>query len=160
VKDRAALNMVLHGEATGELTRDKVILDSTSGNTGIAYAMIGAARGYKVKLVMPGNVSPERKKIVALYGAEVVLSSAMDGSDGAILMARDIYAENPNCISSRINTTTKTIRWHIITDGAGNLESNQWSRYAFSGDDWNQRNIDGNRALSQRAKTRRRNCRR
>jgi len=95
VKDRAALNMVLHGEASGELTRDKVILDSTSGNTGIAYAMIGAARGYRVKLVMPGNVSPERKKIVALYGAEVVLSSAMEGSDGAILMARDIYAENP-----------------------------------------------------------------
>jgi cysteine synthase B len=96
VKDRAALNMVLHGEAIGELTRDKTILDSTSGNTGIAYAMIGAARGYKVKLVMPGNVSPERKKIVALYGAEVVLSSEFEGSDGAILKAREIYNENPN----------------------------------------------------------------
>jgi len=95
VKDRAALNMVLHGEATGELTRDKTILDSTSGNTGIAYAMIGAARGYKVKLVMPGNVSPERSNIIKLYGAEVVLSSEYDGSDGAILMAREIYNENP-----------------------------------------------------------------
>lgn len=96
VKDRAALNMVLHGEATGELTRDKTILDSTSGNTGIAYAMIGAARGYKVKLVMPGNVSPERSKIVKLYGAEVVTSSALEGSDGAILLAREIYNENPD----------------------------------------------------------------
>lgn len=96
VKDRAALNMVLHGEATGELTADKTILDSTSGNTGIAYAMIGAARGYKVKLVMPGNVSPERSKIVKLYGAEVILSSPMEGSDGAILLARDIYNENPD----------------------------------------------------------------
>jgi cysteine synthase B len=96
VKDRAALNMVLHGEASGELTRDKTILDSTSGNTGIAYAMIGAARGYKVKLVMPGNVSPERKAIVQLYGAEVVLSSEYEGSDGAILLAREIYSENPD----------------------------------------------------------------
>ena len=91
VKDRAAMGMILHGEETGALTRAKTILDSTSGNTGIAYAMIGAARGYKVKLVMPGNVSPERKKIVNLYGAEVVLSDAMDGSDGAILLAREIY---------------------------------------------------------------------
>ena len=96
VKDRAALNMVLHGEASGELTPDKTILDSTSGNTGIAYAMIGAARGYKVKLVMPGNVSPERMKIVKLYGAEVVTSSPMEGSDGAILLAREIYNENPD----------------------------------------------------------------
>jgi cysteine synthase B len=96
VKDRAALNMVLHGEAIGELHPGKIILDSTSGNTGIAYAMIGAARGYKVKLVMPGNVSPERSKIVKLYGAEVVTSSAMEGSDGAILLARKIYEENPD----------------------------------------------------------------
>lgn len=96
VKDRAALNMVLHGEATGELREGKTILDSTSGNTGIAYAMIGAARGYKVKLVMPGNVSPERSKIVKLYGAEVVLSSPMEGSDGAILLARDIYNADPD----------------------------------------------------------------
>jgi cysteine synthase B len=96
VKDRAAMGMILHGEQIGELTPDKIILDSTSGNTGIAYAMIGAARGYKVKLVMPGNVSPERKKIVSLYGAEVVLSSALEGSDGAILLAREIYDANPD----------------------------------------------------------------
>lgn len=96
VKDRAAYNMVLRGEATGDLTPDKIILDSTSGNTGIAYAMIGAARGYKVKLVMPGNVSPERIRIVSMYGAEVVLSDALKGSDGAIMLARQIYDENPS----------------------------------------------------------------
>ena len=96
VKDRPAVSMILRAEATGDLTRDKVIIDSTSGNTGIAYAMIGAARGYKVKLVMPGNVSKERLAIVAAYGAEVVLSDPMLGSDGAILKAREIYASDPD----------------------------------------------------------------
>lgn len=96
VKDRAALNMMLRGIESGELTKDKILLDSTSGNTGIAYAMIGAALGYKVKLVMPGNVSKERLAIVKTYGAETVLSSPFEGSDGAILMAREIYNENPD----------------------------------------------------------------
>lgn len=95
VKDRAALSMILTGEKSGELTPGKVILDSTSGNTGIAYAMIGAARGYKVKLVMPGNVSRERMKIVEMYGAEVVISDPLSGSDGAILLARAIYEQSP-----------------------------------------------------------------
>ena len=95
VKDRAALSMILKGEREGALTKDKIILDSTSGNTGIAYAMIAAARGYRVQLVMPGNVSPERKAIVKMYGAELILSDPMKGSDGAIEMAREIYAENP-----------------------------------------------------------------
>ena len=95
VKDRPALSMVLKGEREGLLTRDKTILDSTSGNTGIAYSMIGAARGYKVKLVMPGNVSIERRNIVKMYGAEVVLSDPMRGSDGAIELAREIYAKEP-----------------------------------------------------------------
>jgi cysteine synthase B len=95
VKDRPALSMVLKGEKDGTLTRDKTILDSTSGNTGIAYSMIGAARGYKVKLVMPGNVSIERKNIVRMYGAEVVLSDPLKGSDGAIELAREIYAQEP-----------------------------------------------------------------
>jgi len=96
VKDRPALNMLLKGIESGQLTPDKTILDSTSGNTGIAYAMIGAALGYKVKLVMPGNVSMERRAIVKMYGAETVLSSAFDGSDGAILKAREIYASDPD----------------------------------------------------------------
>ncbi|RYX83500.1 cysteine synthase [bacterium] len=96
VKDRPALNMILRGIESGELTKDKTILDSTSGNTGIAYAMIGAALGYKVKLVMPGNVSTERRAIVKMYGAETVLSSSFDGSDGAILKAREIYEAEPD----------------------------------------------------------------
>ncbi len=95
VKDRAALAMILGGEQSGALTRDKIILDSTSGNTGIAYAMIGAAKGYRVKLVMPKNISEERKKITTAFGAEIVFTSDQEGSDGAILEARRIYERDP-----------------------------------------------------------------
>ncbi len=96
VKDRPALNMILDGERTGRLTRDRVILDATSGNTGIAYAMIGAARGYRVKLVLPLNVSPERKQTLRAYGAETIWSDPGDGSDGAIRMCREIYLADPD----------------------------------------------------------------
>lgn len=96
VKDRPALNMILEGERTGAMTADKVLIDSTSGNTGIAYAMIGAARGYKIKLCLPKNASPERKKILTAYGAELVLTSAEEGSDGAIRKVREIYAAEPD----------------------------------------------------------------
>ncbi|HZS46534.1 MAG TPA: cysteine synthase family protein [Blastocatellia bacterium] len=96
VKDRPALNMILEGERTGKLTKDKIVLDATSGNTGIAYAWICAARGYKVKLCLPKNASEERKRILAAYGAELVLTSPYEGSDGAIREARRLYAENPD----------------------------------------------------------------
>lgn len=96
VKDRPALNMILEGERTGQLTRDKVILDATSGNTGIAYGWLGAARGYRVKLALPQNASDERKKILRTYGVELVLTSPLEGSDGAIREARRLYAENPD----------------------------------------------------------------
>src|SRR5580700_4842784 len=96
VKDRAALNMVLDGERSGKLNHNRVILDSTSGNTGIAYAMIGANRGYKVKLVLPGNASPERKRILKAYGAEMLFSDPNEGSDGAIRMVRQIYMADPD----------------------------------------------------------------
>ena len=86
VKDRPALSMIEDGERRGALTKDRVIIDSTSGNTGIAYALVGAAKGYRVKLVMPGNVSAERKALVAAFGAEIVYSDAGEGSDGAIRM--------------------------------------------------------------------------
>src|SRR6266853_93160 len=95
VKDRPALRMIQDGEKSGALTRDKVILDATSGNTGIAYAMIGAARGYAVKLCLPKNANMERKRILKAYGAELVLTSPLEGSDGAIREARRIYAEDP-----------------------------------------------------------------
>ena len=94
VKDRPARRMILEGIATGQLTSDRVILDSTSGNTGIAYAMIGAALGYRVRLAMPANVTRERMSILAAYGAEVVLTDPVEGSDGAILEARRIQAED------------------------------------------------------------------
>ncbi|HEU0123709.1 MAG TPA: cysteine synthase family protein [Bryobacteraceae bacterium] len=96
VKDRPALNMLNTGEEQGLLTHDKVILDSTSGNTGIAYAMVAAARGYRVKLCLPANASPERKSILKAYGAELVLTDAAEGSDGAIRRCQTIYAEDPD----------------------------------------------------------------
>jgi S-sulfo-L-cysteine synthase (O-acetyl-L-serine-dependent) len=97
VKDRAALAMVEDGEQRGLLTKDRVIVDSTSGNTGIAYALVGAAKGYRVRLVMPSNVSEERKQLVQAYGAEVVFSDGMEGSDGAIRLVRELIAADPEC---------------------------------------------------------------
>ena len=96
VKDRPAARMIAEGERKGTLTPDKVILDATSGNTGIAYAMIGAARGYRVRLCVPSNVTPERKQILGTYGAELIYTDPMDGSDGAIREARRLYAEAPD----------------------------------------------------------------
>jgi len=95
LKDRPALNMILEGERSGKLTPDKVILDATSGNTGIAYAMIGAARGYKVRLCLPANASAERKRILKAYGAELVLTDPAEGSDGAIRKARELVGREP-----------------------------------------------------------------
>jgi cysteine synthase B len=95
VKDRAALNMILDGERSGKLNHRRVILDATSGNTGIAYAMIGANRGYKVKLCLPANASIERKRILKAYGAEMVFSDAAEGSDGAIRLCK-LYLEDPD----------------------------------------------------------------
>jgi cysteine synthase B len=96
VKDRAALAMVEDGERRGALSAGQVLLDATSGNTGISYAMLGAARGFPVKLCVPGNVTRERRQILQSYGADVVLTDPMDGSDGAIQEARRIYAGDPD----------------------------------------------------------------
>lgn len=97
VKSRPALKMIEDGKKSGQLTKDKIILDSTSGNTGVAYALIGKIKGYKVKLVMPANVCKERKGLMAdFYGAEIVTSSPFEGSDGAIILAKKIYEENPD----------------------------------------------------------------
>jgi cysteine synthase B len=96
VKDRPVLRMIEDAERAGLLTPDKVLLDSTSGNAGIAYAMIGAAKGYRVKLVMPANASEERKRMIRAYGAELVFSDPLEGSDGAILLARRIHEEDPD----------------------------------------------------------------
>jgi cysteine synthase B len=96
VKDRAAARMILDGEASGALTHDKTIIDATSGNTGIAYAVIGAARGYRVKLFLPANASPERKTILRALGVEVVLTDPLEATDGAILEVRRVYAAEPD----------------------------------------------------------------
>jgi len=96
VKDRAALAMILAGESAGELTRDKIILDATSGNTGIAYAMIGAARGYRVTLALPANASAARKRILKLYGAEIIETDPLSGTDAAQLVARELAEKHPD----------------------------------------------------------------
>jgi cysteine synthase B len=96
VKDRPAARMIADGERSGALTPARTILDATSGNTGIAYAMIGAARGYRVRLCVPANVTPERKRILKAFGAEIVFTDPMEGSDGAILRAKAMYAERPD----------------------------------------------------------------
>ncbi|HXW17415.1 MAG TPA: cysteine synthase family protein [Candidatus Acidoferrales bacterium] len=95
VKDRAALRMILEGERRGELTSGKIILDATSGNTGIAYAVIGAARGYRVTLCLPASASLERKRTLAAYGAELIITPGDEGSDGAIRRVRQIYSREP-----------------------------------------------------------------
>lgn len=96
VKDRPAYNMICKGEESGDLTPDKIIVDSTSGNTGIAYAVIAAAKQYKLLLAMPANASIERKKILKAYGAELLLTDPLEGSDGAIRAVRELYHESPN----------------------------------------------------------------
>jgi cysteine synthase B len=96
VKDRPAKRMIEEAERVGDLTAEKTILDSTSGNTGIGYAMVASAKGYRLTLVMPGNVSRERIETVRAYGGEIVFSDPAEGSDGAILKARQMLAENPD----------------------------------------------------------------
>jgi len=95
VKDRPVLRMLDDAERDGRLEPGKTILDSTSGNAGIAYAMIGAVKGYPVDLVMPASASEERKRIIAAYGARITLSDPLEGSDGAIVLAREIHARAP-----------------------------------------------------------------
>jgi len=118
VKDRAALNMVLDGERSGKLNHSRTILDSTSGNTGIAYAMIGANLGYKVRLVLPGNASGERKRILKAYGAETLYSDPNEGSDGAIRMVREIYMEDPD-LYFYPDQYNNPANWKAHFDGTG-----------------------------------------
>ena len=96
VKDRAAARMVCEALKSGALTRGRRLLDATSGNTGIAYAMIGAALGYGVTLCVPKNITPERRRILKAYGPELIFTDPLEGSDGAIREARRRFAEDPN----------------------------------------------------------------
>jgi cysteine synthase B len=95
IKDRAALSMIADGIRTGRLTPERTLLDATSGNTGIGYALVGASLGYRVKLCIPRNVGPERRSILKAYGAEIVFTDPLEGSDGAIREARSIYEASP-----------------------------------------------------------------
>ena len=96
VKDRPALWMILDGIRRGKLTPEKIIMDSSSGNTAIAYAMIGAALGFRVELVTPENMNIERKRTLEAFGAKMIFSDSLEGSDGAIKLARKLKAENPD----------------------------------------------------------------
>jgi cysteine synthase B len=96
VKDRPALRMVKDALANGQLTEGKILIDSTSGNTGVAYSLIGAALGIRVQLVMPKNVTQARKDITQAFGTELIYSDPMEGSDGAIRLVRDIVAKDPD----------------------------------------------------------------
>ncbi|MGC8596089.1 MAG: PLP-dependent cysteine synthase family protein [Candidatus Kryptoniota bacterium] len=95
VKDRAALSMILEAISSGKLTVDRTIIDATSGNTGIAYAMIGSALGYKVTLALPSNASQERKNALLAYGAEIIFTDPLSGTDGAQQKVRELVAANP-----------------------------------------------------------------
>ncbi len=126
VKDRAALRMIEDAEKGGRLTKDKVILDSTSGNTGIAYAWIGAVKGYKVELVVPANVSEERKKILHAFGAHVIYSNPLEGSDGAIRLAWKLYVDDPNkyCKLDQYNNPSNP-QAHFDTTGPEIIEQTE-----------------------------------
>ena len=126
VKDRAAAAILLEAERTGRLGPQTVILDATSGNTGIAYAMIAAARGHKLKLCVPENVTPERLRTLRAYGAEIVLTSAMEGTDGAIREARRLHASDPDryYYADQYNNDANW-RAHYDTTGAEILEQTE-----------------------------------
>jgi cysteine synthase B len=118
VKDRAALSMILDGERTGRLTREKIILDATSGNTGIAYAMIGAARGYRVALCLPRNASFERKRLLQIYGAELIETDPREGADGAQVHARRLAAAEPDKYF-HANQYDNDANWRAHYEGTG-----------------------------------------
>jgi cysteine synthase B len=118
VKDRPALRMMLDALADGRLTRDKVLIDSTSGNTGVAYSIFGAALGIRVRLVMPSNVSNARKDIARSFGTEIVFSDRMQGSDGAIRLAREIVANDPDTYFYPDQYSNPS-NWRAHYDGTG-----------------------------------------
>ena len=152
VKDRAAAAMILDGERRGLLTANKIILDATSGNTGIAYAMIGAARGYGVKLCMPQNVTPERKRILRAYGAELVLTDPMEGSDGAIREARRLYAEDPTpyFYPDQVQQPGELAR-ALRDDRSGDAGADRGRHHAFRRRPRHERHVHGRRPVLPRA---------
>lgn len=127
VKDRAGQKIIEDGERSGQLTRDKIILDSTSGNTGIAYAMIGAIKGYRVELVVPANISEERKKALEAYGVKLIYTDPVLGSDGALVEAKRIYEANPY-LYFKADQYNNPANWkaHYETTGIEILQQTGW----------------------------------
>jgi len=118
VKDRPVLRIIEDAERDGRLTRDRIILDSTSGNAGIAYAMIGAAKGYRVTLLVPRNVSDERRGVLLAYGAELISTDPLEGSDGAMLEARRLAAAEPRRYAY-LDQYDNPSNWRAHYDGTG-----------------------------------------
>jgi cysteine synthase B len=118
VKDRPALRMIRDAMADGRLTPGKTLIDSTSGNTGVAYSLYGAALGVRVRLVMPSNVSKARKDIARSFGTEIVFSDPMEGSDGAIHLARDLVAKDPDAYFYPDQYSNRS-NWMAHYDGTG-----------------------------------------
>ena len=142
VKDRPAARMIADGERSGALTRNKILLDATSGNTGIAYAMIGAARGYRVRLCVPENVTPERKRILKAFGAEIVFTDPMEGSDGAILRAKKMFAENPDLYFYPDQVQQpRQLAVALRHDRSGDHRADRRPSHAFRSRPWHQRDV-------------------
>ena len=132
VKDRPAANMVREGLRSGALRPGKTLLDATSGNTGIAYAMIGASQGFPVKLCVPSNVTVERKRLLHAYGAELIFTDPMDGSDGAIREARkQVAAESRSVLLSRPVQQRRELARALRDDGAGDSCADRRAHHAL-----------------------------
>jgi len=118
VKDRPALRMIQDALADGRMSRDKILIDSTSGNTGVAYSLFGAALGLRIRLVMPSNVSKARKDIARSFGTEIIYSDPMEGSDGAIRLARELVAKEPETYFYPDQYSNPS-NWRAHYDGTG-----------------------------------------
>ncbi len=147
IKDRAAAAMLSDGLRTGALQPGKTILDASSGNTGIAYAMLGAALGYPVRLCIPANVSPERRSLLDVFGASVIWTSALEGSDGAIREARRLAAEDPDryFYPDQVQQRRQLAR-ALRVNGARDPRSDGTPHHALRRGPRDQRNLHGNRA--------------
>ena len=146
VKDRPAANMVREGLRSGALRPGKTLLDATSGNTGIAYAMIGASQGFPVKLCVPSNVTVERKRLLHAYGAELIFTDPMDGSDGAIREARKQVAADPDAYfyPDQYNNDANW-RAHYEDDRAGDSCADRWAHHALRRRSRHERHVHGHR---------------
>ena len=150
VKDRPALRMIREAIGTGRLRPGRTIIDSTSGNTGIAVAMIGAALGYPVRLVLPANVSEERKGIIRFFGAETVYSDPMEGSDGGHpTLPRDRRRRPGSLFQARPVLQPHEQPGPLRDHGPGNLSANRGERHPLRRRDRHRRHRHGHRALPE-----------